>query len=148
ANSAKPVNIEIIDVAWGAYVGPIPSKLRAIVKMSGPISARDPEPFKMLAASGATSTNITFDLGIAWDAATRVVRPRPGTADIGSIGSLAVRASLANVSREMFSIDPLMLMAATAQVEAGPVEIVVRDAGGLDLVIAQQARTQNISADE
>src|SRR3954451_23843104 len=32
-----------------------------------------------------------------------------------------------------------------AQIEAGPIEITLRDTGGIDLAIAQQARQQNIS---
>ena len=32
-----------------------------------------------------------------------------------------------------------------AQIEAGPVEIALRDTGGVDLAVAQQARQQNVS---
>ena len=38
-------------------------------------------------------------------------------------------------------------MAAMATVEAGPIEIVVRDLGGLDLKVAEVARKQNLSLD-
>ena len=38
-------------------------------------------------------------------------------------------------------------MAATAAVEAGPIEIVIRDLGGLDLLVADVARKQNLSSD-
>jgi len=34
-----------------------------------------------------------------------------------------------------------------AQVEAGPMEIALRDTGGVDLFVAQYARTQNLSRD-
>jgi hypothetical protein len=57
----------------------------------------------------------------------------------------AVRLSLANVQRETFSLNPLQAAIMAAQIEAGPAEIVLRDTGGVDLAITQQARQQNIS---
>jgi hypothetical protein len=36
-------------------------------------------------------------------------------------------------------------MAMAAQIEAGPMELAVRDLGGVDLAIAQYARSQNVS---
>lgn len=147
-SSTQLVKIDLIDIGWGSYVGPIPGKIRATVKMSGPVSARDPDPFKMLAAAGATTASISADFGLAWDEATRAITLAPGTAEIGDVGSLAVRASITNVPREAFSLDPFQIMVGTAAAEAGPVEIVVRDTGGLDLTIAQEARRQNVSREE
>jgi hypothetical protein len=146
-NAGKTVNIETIDLAWGAYVGAVPSRLRATVKMSGPISARDPEPFKMLAAAGFANASMSLDLGAAWDEGTRAITLAPGAAEIGNVGTLAARATLANAPREMFSTDPFQIMVGAAIMEAGPVEIVLRDAGGIDLAVAQYARTQNVSRD-
>ena len=34
-----------------------------------------------------------------------------------------------------------------AQIEAGPIELALRDIGGVDLAVAQYARTQNVSRD-
>ena len=146
-SSNKTVNIETVDLSWGAYVGPVPSKLRAIVKMSGPISASDPDPFKMLAAAGFANASMSFDFGAAWDESTRTITLAPGTAEIGNVGTLSARLSLGNVPREMFSIDPFEVMTGFAVIEAGAAEIVLRDTGGIDLAVAQHARTQKVSRD-
>ena len=126
----------------------MPSKLRAAVKMAGPISARDPDPFKMLAAAGFANASIGLDLGIAWEETTRTVTFAPGTVELGNVGALTARLTLGNVPREIFSTDPFQVMVGAAVVEAGPIEIVVRDTGGIDLAVAQLARTQKLSRDD
>jgi hypothetical protein len=146
-NTGKPVNIDTIDLSWGAYIGPVPSRVRATVKMSGPVDATDPDPFRMLAAAGFDSASINFDLGAAWTEGTRTFALTPATVELGNVGTLSARLSLGNVPREIFTIDPFEIMVATALVEAGPVEIVVRDTGGIDLAVAQYARTQNVTRD-
>ena len=115
--------------------------------MSGPIDATDPDPFGMLAAAGFDSATINFDLGAAWTERTRTFALAPATIEFGNVGTLSARLSLGNVPREMFTVDPFEIMVATALVEAGPVEIVVRDTGGIDLAVAQYARTQSLTRD-
>jgi hypothetical protein len=144
-NTGKPVNIDTIDLSWGAYIGPIPSRLRAVVKMSGPVEASDPDPFKMLTAAGFDSATINLDLGAAWTEGTRTFALAPATIELGNVGTLSARLSLGNVPREIFTVDPFEIMVATALIEAGPIEIVVRDTGGIDLAVAQYARTQNLT---
>ena len=53
--------------------------------------------------------------------------------------------SLANVQRGAFSLNPLQAAIMAAQIEAGALELTLRDTGGVDLAIAQRARHQNIS---
>jgi hypothetical protein len=67
------------------------------------------------------------------------------TAEIGDVGTAAARISLSNVPREVFSINPLQAAIMAAQIEAGPIEITLRDTGGVELAVAQAARQQNIS---
>jgi hypothetical protein len=66
------------------------------------------------------------------------------TLELGSLFKASARLSLANVPREVFS-NPLQATALAAQIEAGPMELEVRDLGGVDLAVAQYARTQNVS---
>ena len=69
------------------------------------------------------------------------------TLEVGSVLTAAARLSVANVPREVFSINPLQAAIMAAQIEAGPIEIALRDIGGVDLAVAQYARTQNVSRD-
>jgi len=55
--------------------------------------------------------------------------------------------SLANVPRGVFSPNAVQAAAMAGQIEAGTIELTLRDTGGIDLAVAQQARTQNISRD-
>jgi hypothetical protein len=144
-NTNKPVTIGTLNISWGQFVGPIPTKARVTVKMSGPVDLSDPEPFNLLASSGMDSASINFDLGAAWADSSRSFALEPVTLEIGNVLSGTARLSLANVQRETFSLNPLQAAIMAAQIEAGPIEISLRDTGGIDLAIAQQARQQSIS---
>ncbi len=144
-DTSKPVNIDTLNISWGQFIGPIPSKARVTVKMSGPLDVTDPEPFRALALGGISSSTVNFDLGAAWSEKTRSFALEPATVDLGGIGNAVAKLSLTNVQREVFSLNPLQAAIMAAQIEAGPVELVVRDTGGIELAIAQQARQQNVS---
>lgn len=143
----QPVNIETLNVTWGQFVGPIPSRARVTVKISGPVDATDPDPFKMLAASGINTASVNLDLGAAYTEGSRSFAVTPITVEIGSVFTAAARMSFANVARETFSVNPLQAAIMAAQVEAGTIEIALRDTGGVDLAVAQYARTQKVSPD-
>jgi hypothetical protein len=65
--------------------------------------------------------------------------------DVTSLFSVTARVSVDNVPREMFSVDPDQALLAAEKVEAGLIEFVLRDAGALDLAIAQFAKQQGLS---
>jgi hypothetical protein len=141
----KSVNVEGADISWGQFVGPIPTQARVTAKLSGPVDMSDEPLFRMLAAAGHTAATISLDLGAAWSEASRTLALTPATLELGNVFAAAMQLSVRNVAREAFSVDPLKLMMAGAVVEAGPVELTVRDTGGLDLAAAQLARTQGVS---
>jgi hypothetical protein len=143
----QPVNLDTLNLSWGQFVGPVPTRARATLKMSGPVDLTDPEPFRSLAGAGIASTSIAFDLGAAWAEGTRAFALEPVTLDVGNVLTAAARLSVANVPREVFSINPLQVVMMAAQIEAGPIELALRDVGGVDLAVAQYARTQNVSRD-
>lgn len=143
--TSKTVNVEGVDVSWGQFVGPIPTRARVTAKLSGPVDMSDEPLFRMLAAAGHTSATIGLDLGAAWNEASRTMALAPATLELGNVFAATMQLSIRNVARDAFTVDPLKLMMAGAAVEAGPVELVVRDTGGLDLAAAQLARTQAVS---
>jgi hypothetical protein len=146
-DTAKPINIDTLDLNWGQFIGPIPSRARLTVKMTGPIDTTDPDPLKMLVTAGRDQAAINFDLGATWTESSRTFMVAPVTAEIGEVGTAAARISLSNVPREVFSINPLQAAIMAAQVEAGVIEIALRDIGGVDLAVAQYAKTQKLSPD-
>jgi hypothetical protein len=146
-DSTEPVNIETLNINWGQFIGPIPSKARLSVKMSGPIDANAPA-FKMLIPAGISSAAINFDLGAAWTETARSFMLEPVTVELGGVLSASARLSLGNVPREVFSTNPLQAALMATQIEAGTIELTLRDIGGVDLAVAQYARTQNVSAED
>ncbi len=145
--TGKTVNVEGVDLSWGQFVGPIPTRARVTAKLSGPVDMSDDPLFRMLAAAGHTAATISLDLGAAWNEAARTMALTPATLELGNVFAATMQLSIGNVARDAFSVDPLKLMTAGAIVEAGPVELTLRDTGGLDLATAQLARTQGLSQD-
>jgi hypothetical protein len=143
-NTNKPITIDTINLDWGQFVGPIPSKLRLALKMAAPLDASDPGQ-KMLVAAGLNTAVMDLDLGAAWAEGSRTFALEPVSLELGGVLKASVRVSLANVPREAFSPNLVQATAAAAQIEAGTLELVMRDTGGVDFTVAQQAREQNIS---
>jgi hypothetical protein len=142
----KTVNIDNFNLNWGQFVGPIPSRAHLTTKLTAPLNPADPN-LKQLVAAGMDTATIDFDLGAAWTEAPRTFVLEPVTIEVGGLLKASARLSLANVPRGVFTPDPLRAMAMAAQIEAGTIEIVVRDIGSVDLAVGQFARTQNVTPD-
>jgi hypothetical protein len=143
-NTGKPINVEVFSLNWGQFVGPIPSKARLVAKMSAPLDATDLGQ-QMLVAAGINTTVIDADLGAAWTEASRSFALEPATLELGSLLNASARVSLANVPRQVFSPNLAQAAVASGQIEAGTIELTVRDLGAVDVGVVQYARTQNIS---
>ena len=143
-NTGKPVTLDNFNLDWGQFVGPVPSQLRLTTKMMTPIDANDPTS-KPLVAAGIGSIEFDCDLGAAWTEATRSFVLEPVALEVGGLAKLSARVSLGNVPRQIFSFNPQQAAAMAAQVEAGGIELTLRDLGGIDLAVTQYARTQNVS---
>ena len=59
----------------------------------------------------------------------------------------SARIALANVPRQVFSASAVQALGAAAQIEAGAIELTLRDLGSVDLGVVQYARAQNVSRD-
>lgn len=145
-NTDKPVNIDTISLDWGQFVGPIPSKLRLTARMTGPIVAGD-AALQPLMAAGIDKLAIDSDLGATWTEASRTFVLEPVTLELGGLLKATARVSFANVPRGVFSINPVQAATMAAQIEAGAIELTLRDLGGIDLAVAQYARMQGVSRD-
>ncbi len=144
--TGKPIIIDNLDLNWGQFVGPIPTRLRLIAKVAGPVDATDPTqvPF---ANAGMDRLAFDLDLGAAWSEQPRAFVLEPVTIELGSLLKATARVSLANVPRGVFSLNPVQATSMAAQIDAGTLELALRDLGGVDLAVAQFARAQGIGRD-
>ena len=140
------VAIDTFNLDWGQFIGPIPSKLRLALKMSAPLDARDPGQ-NVLVAAGIDKAAIDLDFGAAWTEASGIYALEPVTLDLGGIAKATARVSLTNVPRGVFTPNAIQAVAMAGQIDAGAIELTLRDTGGIDLLVAQTARTQNLSRD-
>ena len=145
-NTGKFVNLDGFDVNWGQFIGPIPSKVRLTAKMTTPVDAADPS-MKALLAAGLDTLAADGDIAAEWTEAARNFVVDVPKLEIGGIVKASARIALANVPRQVFSANAAQAMGAAAQIEAGMIELTVRDLGSVDLGVVQFARAQNVSRD-
>jgi hypothetical protein len=138
----RPMQLGAFKASWGQYVGGLPSQARISLNMTVPIDTPDPEPFiNMLAAAGIHSLAVGIDAGASWAEPAQTFALEPGTVEIGGLLAVSAKASVGNVTRDIFSTDPALLMGSAALVQAGPVEVSLRDLGVVDLFAGEVART-------
>jgi hypothetical protein len=141
-NTRKLVTIDTLSLDWGQFVGPIPTKAHVVAKMVAPT---DPALLPLTAA-GIDKLAIDLDLGAIWTESDSTFAA-PATLDIGNLARAQLRVALGNVPRGVFSVDPAQAIGQAEQIEAGPIELSLRDNGAVDLAVAQFARMQNVSRD-
>ncbi|MDA9439609.1 hypothetical protein XH98_10815 [Bradyrhizobium sp. CCBAU 51745] len=145
-NTKKLVTVDTVSLDWGQLIGSIPSKAHVVAKFVTPTDASDPKQLPLLAA-GIDKLAIDLELGAAWTQQSNSLVLAPATLDIGGIARAQARLALANVSRDMFSLDPSQVTGQAMQIETGTIELSLHDSGVVDLVVAQFARMQNVSRD-
>lgn len=145
-DTGKFVTLDGFDLNWGQFVGPIPSKARLTAKLTTPIDASNPST-KALVASGLDRLTIDGDIGMEWTESARNFVLEVPKLDISEMLKASARVSLANVPRQAFSANAAQAFGAAAQIEAGALELTLRDAGAVDFGLAQYARNHNIGRD-
>lgn len=140
----KQVSIETISASWDQMIDGIPSRTRLVAKMTAPLDASNPGLLPFLVA-GIDKAMIDSEIGTAWSEAAGTYALDPFTLEVGELLKISGRMSLGNVPRGIFTADPLQAMKAAEQMEAGTLEISLRDLGAVDIFLAQHARTQAIS---
>lgn len=140
------VTIDTISLTWGQLIGSIPSKANLIVKMVTPTDPANPAQ-RPLTMAGIDKLAIDLDLGAAWTESSGAFAVAPASIDLGNLAKAQARFALANVPRDVFSLDSAQAMGPAAQIETGAIELSLRDNGVVDLVVAQFARMQNVSRD-
>jgi hypothetical protein len=102
----------------------------------------------LLGNSGIKSLTSSLDLGAAWDEKAATFSLAPASLEFGGLLAGSARASLANVSRDVFAIAPIQRVTATAAVQVGAIEITIRDLGGVEILLRKLAADQNMSLDD
>ena len=140
--------IDSFKLSWGQFVGPIPTTVRLSARTSVPTNLADAGTGGMLSGAGMDTLTTSVDLGVAWTEATQTLEISPAAIELVNAFVFAAKLSIRNVPRSMFSTDPSMAMAAADQLEAGPLEITLRDTGGLKTALTQYAKGKGLSEDD
>ena len=149
ATSGKQaVRIDTFRLSWGQFVGSIPTKVRLSAKTTVPANLADAGTGGMLSGAGMDTLTTNVDLGVAWTEATKTLDISPAAIELVNSFAFTAKLSVRNVPRSMFSIDTTQAMAAADQLEAGPVEITLRDTGGLKTALTQYAKSKGLSEDD
>jgi hypothetical protein len=114
--------------------------------MTTPVDATDPS-MKSLIAAGLDTLSADGDIGAEWTETARSFVVDVPKLEIGGLLKASARIALANVPRQVFSANAAQAIGAAAQIEAGTIELTLRDLGSVDLGVVQYARAQNVSRD-
>lgn len=145
-NTKKLVTIDTVSLDWGQLIGSIPSEAHVVAKFVTPTDPSDPKQLSLI-LGGIDKLPIDLDLGAAWTESSGSFVLAPATLDVGNLAKVQLRVGLGNVPRTVFSGDRTKAVSQAEQIEAGPIELSLRDSGVVDLVVAQFARMQNVSRD-
>jgi hypothetical protein len=145
--TGKFVNLDGFDLGWGQFIGPIPSKARLTAKMTTPVDPTAPATQQLIAA-GFDTLSVDGDIGAEWTEAARSFVLDVPKLELGGLVKTSARIALGNVPRQVFSANAAQAIGAAAQIEAGTIELTLRDLGSVDVWVVQHARAQNISRDE
>ena len=144
----KPIVIDSARISWGEFAGAVPTRVEAALRITGPVRREDGEFSRGLADAGMMTATIDAAAALRWREAGGVLVLQPVTVDVAGVGALELKAALAGVPRSALTLDATTSLMAMAAAEAGPVEFTVTDRGGVDLAVADVARTRNLSPDE
>jgi hypothetical protein len=139
--------IETLSAGWGQFVGLIPTSVRIKLAATMPVSKDDPR-LAPVRAAGVTSVTLRDEVEASWNESTKTLAISPLVLDVDKVMSVSAVVSVLNVPRAIFSTDPAVFGANLVGVEAGPIELIVRDAGALDLVVGQLAKEKKLSIED
>ena len=142
----KTVRIDTINLNWGQFVGSIPTKAHLDARLASPVDPANPAMLP-LAIAGIDTMALDANLSAAWDETSGGFVLDAPNFELGSLLKASARVALAKVPRGAFTLDPQQATAAAAQIEAGALELTLRDLGAVDLFVAQYARTHSMSRD-
>lgn len=143
----RTVTVDAINLNWGQFVGSIPTKAHLDVKGTSPVDTTSPTQ-QALVIAGIDTLAVGADLSAAWNESSGTFVLDVPTLEVGSLLKASFRGSLAQVTRDAFSLDPQKTAVAASQIEAGTLELTLHDLGAVDLLIAQYARMKNLSREE
>ncbi len=147
-NTRQTVRIEFFRLSWGKFVGSIPSAVRFAAKTTVPAELADAGVGGVLSDAGLASITTNVDFGITWDETAQTLSISPAIFEVEHAFAFSAELSLRNVPRSAFTTNPVTALAVLDQLEAGPLQISLRDTGALRTALAQYAKNNKISVDE
>lgn len=147
-NTRQTVRIEFFRLSWGKFVGSIPSTLRFSAKTTVPTDLADAKVGGVLSDAGLASITTNLDFGISWDETAQTLSFSPVVFEVEHAFAVSAELALRNVPRSAFAANPVTALAVLDQLEAGPLQISLRDTGALRTALAQYAKNNKISVEE
>ncbi|MDF2996181.1 MAG: hypothetical protein K0R27_1818 [Xanthobacteraceae bacterium] len=139
------VKLGTLQLSWGGFIGPVPSKMAASLRVSGPIAQlADDQPFSLMAASGATRADVAFDGGLNWSEADKTVTAAPLFVEIAGAFSASAKVTLTGVDKaSFFSADEAEALNGALAANLGSLDITLTDAGIYEMKLKQVAKDQD-----
>jgi hypothetical protein len=144
----QAVRIDTFRLSWGQFVGPIPTTARLTAKTTVPTNLADPGVGGVLSDAGLATLTTSVDVGVAWTEAAQTMAVTPMSIEVENAFIFSASLAILNVPRSMFSTDLGQAVMAADQLEAGPLQLSLRDTGALRTALAQYAKSKGLSVDD
>jgi hypothetical protein len=145
--SQQAARIETFRLSWGQFVGPIPTTVRLSAKTTMPTNLVDSGVGGVLSDAGLATVTTSIDVGVAWTEAAQTMAVSPMSIEVENAFTFSANLAVLNVPRSMFSTDTGQTMMAADQLEAGPLQLSLRDTGALRTALAHYAKSKSLSVD-
>jgi hypothetical protein len=138
------VKVDTFQLSWGDFIGPLPSKTAATIRMSGPIDQlSEKELFSLLAENGATRANLAFDGGMNWNEADKTITAAPLFVEVDNAFSASAKVTLTGVDKaSFFSADQAEALKGALASNVGSINVTLTDAGIYAMKLKQVAEDQ------
>ncbi|MDF2996180.1 MAG: hypothetical protein K0R27_1817 [Xanthobacteraceae bacterium] len=141
------LKVDTLQLSWGDFVGPLPSKMAVTARISSPIEPlADKAPFSLLADGGVERAVISIDGGLNWNEADKTVTATPLLVEIGDAFSASAKVTLTGVDKaRFFSPDEGEALKGALASNLGTLEIALADDGIYELKLEQRALDQDVT---
>lgn len=135
-------NIGDFDISLGDYINGIPTDISSFashIVFDLPTSSDD-ETIQRMIDLGIHSADVSYDVGLKWDAASNEIRLKRLSLTGDKMGAVAVSSVIGNAGRGLFSSDLSEALGSLLGLTLKRVDVRVKDGGLGDVLLASAAK--------
>lgn len=132
--SGETIALDVLEFAWGNFVGDIPARGSFLVKGKTPAAVIPPDQAAALGLTAGSEVAFATDGRWSWDEASKTVMLGPASIDMPGFYSASASLKLSEVGREVLMAKPEAMGKAFERTSFDRLEVALEDKGLLAVV--------------